>query len=129
MIEAQAREANALRDALDHIMRVAREGITPTRRLDWIALRAKYALEGKPWSRDVRDDPRNSVAKMTKENKELRGRLAAAEKRYQFVLPIVTACDDAETNAKTLRLAAALMKGLDGDTAIDAAIAAGARDE
>jgi len=85
---AQAREANALRDALDHIMRVAREGITPTRRLDWIALRAKYALEGKLWSRDVRDDPRNSVLKMTKENVELRERLEAAEKdaaRYQWL--------------------------------------------
>ena len=61
-----------LRDALDHIMRVARKGISPTRRLDWIALRAKYALEGKVWSRDVREEPRDSVAKMENDNAELR---------------------------------------------------------
>lgn len=30
-------EVGRLRDALDHIMRVAREGIHPTRRLDWLA--------------------------------------------------------------------------------------------
>lgn len=67
------------RDALDHIMRVAREGITPTRRLDWIALRAQYALEGKMWSRDIKEHPRNSVAEMAKENAELRSRVAELE--------------------------------------------------
>lgn len=61
-----------LRDALDHIMRVARKGVSPTRRLDWIALRAKYALEGKAWSLDVREEPRDSVAKMQKDGAELR---------------------------------------------------------
>ena len=61
-----------LRDALDHIMRVARKGVSPTRRLDWIALRAKYALEGKVWSRDVREEPRDSVAKMENDNAKLR---------------------------------------------------------
>ena len=72
------------RDALDHIMRVAREGIQPTRRLDWIALRAQYALEGKQWSRDIREQPRNSVLKMQKENHALReelGRARAAVKQ------------------------------------------------
>ena len=66
------------RDALDHIMRVAREGIQPTRRLDWIALRAQYALEGKQWSRDIREQPRNSVLKMQKENHALREELERA---------------------------------------------------
>ena len=40
-----ATRSEQLRDALDHIMRTANHGIQPTRRLDWIALRAKYALE------------------------------------------------------------------------------------
>ena len=66
-MEPKQTMSEPLRDALDHIMRVARQGVTPTRRLDWIALRAKYALEGKEWSGDVRDDPRDSVAKLRKD--------------------------------------------------------------
>ena len=38
-----------LRDALDHIMRVARSARQPTRRLDWIAERARRALDGQPY--------------------------------------------------------------------------------
>ena len=38
-----------VRDALDHIMRVARSARRPTRRLDWIAERARRALDGQPY--------------------------------------------------------------------------------
>lgn len=61
-----------LRDALDHIMRVARQGIQPTRRLDWIEIRARYALEGKEWSGDIRETPRDSVRELVKQNEKLR---------------------------------------------------------
>lgn len=62
-------------DALDHIMRVARQGIHPTKRLDWIEIRARYALEGKPWSPDIRETPRDSVKKMEKDFAKCRAAL------------------------------------------------------
>jgi hypothetical protein len=68
-----------LRDALDHIMRVSRQGISPTKRLDWIEIRARYALEGKPWSPDIRETPRDSVKKMEKDFAKCRAELAAKE--------------------------------------------------
>lgn len=69
--------SDVLRDALDHIMRVARQGISPTKRLDWIEIRARYALEGKPWSPDIRETPRDSVKKMEKDFAKCRAELAA----------------------------------------------------
>lgn len=68
-----------LLDALDHIMRVARDGIQPTRRLDWIELRARYALEGKQWSRDIRDTPDNSRLELLNKNKKLRDEVIALQ--------------------------------------------------
>jgi hypothetical protein len=41
-----------IRDALDHIMRVACAAREPTARLDWIAARAKRALAGKPYDQE-----------------------------------------------------------------------------
>lgn len=38
-----------LRDALDHIWRVARASRTQTRRLRWIAERARCAIEAEDW--------------------------------------------------------------------------------
>jgi len=55
-------EIERLRDALDHIARVAQQTLRPTRRLDWITHRARVALSGKPWSRELRDTPRNRIA-------------------------------------------------------------------
>lgn len=74
--ELERRNAEQI-DALDHIMRTARNTIQPTRRLDWIALRAKYAIEGKPWSTDVAEEPRDRVG----EQENLRKRLRESESR------------------------------------------------
>lgn len=45
--------AEIMRDALDHIARIAGMARNPTRRLDWIAARARHASEGKPYDRDA----------------------------------------------------------------------------
>jgi hypothetical protein len=90
--EGQPMSETPERDALDHIMRVARATMQPTRRLDWIALRAKYALEGKPWSRDVRETPTDRVAA----DRSLRERLLASEaqkRRYETALQWFVECD------------------------------------
>jgi len=100
---AVAEELDRLRDALDHIMRTARNGVQPTRRLDWIVLRAKYALEGKQWSNDVREEPRDSVAKMEKDNFKLRQRLAEAEGLLRRLRAyVVMSTDDAATVERLL---------------------------
>ena len=57
-----AEHIELLRDALDHIARVAQQTLRPTRRLDWITHRAKVALDGRRWTRDLRDTPKNRVA-------------------------------------------------------------------
>ena len=72
-------EIERLRDALDHIMRVANQGLNPTKRLDWISLRAKVALRGDDWEPGMRDEPRNSVIELIKKNERLRERLRAYE--------------------------------------------------
>jgi hypothetical protein len=46
-------EIEQLRDALDHIEKTARASRSQTRRLRWIAERAKYALEEKPFPYDL----------------------------------------------------------------------------
>jgi DNA repair ATPase RecN len=70
--KAEHKDLERMIDALDHIMRVARQGITPTRRLDWIAQRARYALERKEWSEDIAEEPRDSVAELHRKSKKLR---------------------------------------------------------
>jgi hypothetical protein len=71
---ASDRELRRLRDALDHIRRIARGGVKPTRRLDWIATRSEWALRGRDWDADdsSRRAPTNDVLKLQKENAELR---------------------------------------------------------
>ena len=51
---AAGQEVERLRDALDHIARVALRAQTSTRRLDWIVQRAREALAGHDY--DPRDD-------------------------------------------------------------------------
>ena len=41
-----------MRDALDHIERVARNSRTQSRRDRWIEVRARYALEGRRFNMD-----------------------------------------------------------------------------
>ena len=45
-LEGERQRALMLQDALDHIRRVANSARCPTRRLDWIAERARRALDG-----------------------------------------------------------------------------------
>ena len=45
------------RDALDHIMRTALASRSQTRRLRWIAERARYALEGETFPDDLKLPP------------------------------------------------------------------------
>jgi len=52
MDEDKSADIELLRDALDHIVRVAASARVPTRRLDWIIKRARMALRGKRWTHD-----------------------------------------------------------------------------
>ena len=45
------------KDALSHISRVAMAARQPTKRLDWIAARAKDAARGRKWDRDYMPEP------------------------------------------------------------------------
>lgn len=51
-------EVELLRDALDHIARIATATDQSTRRLDWIAARARQACRGIPWSKDYHPEPK-----------------------------------------------------------------------
>ena len=51
-------EIELLRDALDHIARIANASRQRSRRLDWIAARAREALRGVSWNRDYLPEPR-----------------------------------------------------------------------
>ena len=56
--ESTPDEIELLRDALDHIARIATATDQPTRRLDWIAARARQAFRGIPWSKDYSPEPK-----------------------------------------------------------------------
>ena len=49
-----------LRDALDHIARIANASRQQTRRLDWISARARDALRGVEWNRDYLPEPKKA---------------------------------------------------------------------
>ena len=49
-----------LRDALDHILRIANASRKTTRRLDWISSRAREALRGVPWNMDYLPEPKKA---------------------------------------------------------------------
>ena len=74
-----------LEDALDHIMRVARTSTSPTGRMDWIAIRAKYALEGKKWSADIRETPRDGVKELQRHIRKLKAKIAELETKCEAV--------------------------------------------
>lgn len=53
-------EITLLRDALDHIARIANAARQSTRRLDWISSRAREALRGVPWDREYLPEPKKA---------------------------------------------------------------------
>ncbi|MDO8387105.1 MAG: hypothetical protein Q7T13_11990 [Polaromonas sp.] len=53
-------EISLLRDALDHIARIANASRQSTRRLDWISSRAREALRGVAWDREYLPEPKKA---------------------------------------------------------------------
>ena len=49
-----------LRDALDHISRIANAARQQTKRLDWISMRAREALRGVSWNREYLPEPKKA---------------------------------------------------------------------
>lgn len=60
-------EVALLRDALDHIARIAASPRKPTKRLDWISARAQEALLGETWSREYLPEPKKQIDMRVKE--------------------------------------------------------------
>lgn len=54
------KEIALLRDALDHIARIANASRQQTRRLDWISNRAREALRGVEWDREYLPEPKKA---------------------------------------------------------------------
>ena len=79
-------EIELLRDALDHIARIAGSARYPTKRLDWIAARAREAMRGIEWSREYLPEPRKISDEQTR---DLRSAL----------LLLMRACDTENLNA------------------------------
>jgi hypothetical protein len=73
-------EINILRDALDHIARIANAARQQTRRLDWISMRAHEALRGIPWNHEYLPEPKKASME---EVHDLRG----------TILMLVNACE------------------------------------
>lgn len=73
-------EIALLRDALDHISRIANAARQPTKRLDWISLRAREALRGVSWNREYLPEPKKASME---EVHDLRG----------TILMLVKACE------------------------------------
>lgn len=57
---APEQEISLLRDALDHIARIANASRQQTRRLDWISSRARDALRGVEWNREYLPEPKKA---------------------------------------------------------------------
>ena len=79
-------EIALLRDALDHISRIANAARQPTKRLDWISLRAREALRGIPWNREYLPEPKKASME---EVHDLRG----------TILMLVKACESENLTA------------------------------
>ena len=60
MTSNQSEEIVLLRDALDHIARIANAARKQTKRLDWISMRAREALRGVPWNREYLPEPKKA---------------------------------------------------------------------
>lgn len=79
-------EIDLLRDALDHIARIANASRQQTKRLDWISMRAREALRGVPWNREYLPEPKKASME---EVHDLRGTL----------LMLVSACESENLTA------------------------------
>lgn len=80
------KEIALLRDALDHIARIANAARQQTKRLDWISMRAREALRGVPWSREYLPEPKKASME---EVHDLRGTM----------LMLVSACESENLTA------------------------------
>jgi len=79
-------EIALLRDALDHISRIANAARQQTKRLDWISLRAREALRGVSWNREYLPEPKKASME---EVHDLRG----------TILMLVKACESENLTA------------------------------
>ena len=60
VLMASTDEIVLLRDALDHIARIANAARQQTKRLDWISTRAREALRGVQWNREYLPEPKKA---------------------------------------------------------------------
>ena len=90
-----------LRDALDHISRIATAARQPTKRLDWIASRAKDALRGQDWSKDYLPEPKKQVLQEVNELRETMFMLVQACEAGNSVL-IAVAAEEARARHASL---------------------------
>jgi hypothetical protein len=82
-------EIDLLRDALDHIARIAGSARHPTKRLDWIAARAREAMRGIEWSREYLPEPRKIADQQTRD-------------LHSALLMLMEACNTKNQDAITL---------------------------
>ena len=94
-------EIDLLRDALDHITRIANAARQPTRRLDWIATRAREALRGVQWNREYLPEPRKASLE---EVHDLRGTMFILVEacKSENLTAIAAAVEEAQTKHPSL---------------------------
>ena len=94
-------EIALLRDALDHISRIANAARQPTKRLDWISLRAREALRGVSWNREYLPEPKKASME---EVHDLRGTILMLVKvcESENLTAISAAVDEARSQHPSL---------------------------
>ena len=90
-----------LRDALDHIARIANASRQQTRRLDWISARAREALRGVPWNHEYLPEPKKASME---EVHDLRGTIFLLVKACESenLAAIAAGVDEARANHPSL---------------------------
>lgn len=71
-------EIDVLRDALDHLARISNASRQHTKRLDWIASRARDALRGIPWNREYLPEPKKASMEEVRDLRETLSMLVRA---------------------------------------------------
>ena len=94
-------EIDLLRDALDHIARIANASRQQTRRLDWISSRAREALRGVPWDRNYLPEPKKASME---EVHDLRGTLFMLVRACETenLVAIAAAIEETKSNHPSL---------------------------